>query len=96
MNGNDSQRDQLIVSEKSLKHQLQMGSKECQEFEDFKYQFNETIARDRRPWSIVESPWDQLLSAWSDVDRYRNACLFIQRGLQKMSLRGPQGFCTMQ
>lgn len=80
----DSDRVKLLVYEKTVKRQLQIRSADNRDVEGSNYMLNSSAAKNRRSVTRITSLWEQLLSVWSNIDKYRQRCLFIMRDLRLM------------
>lgn len=85
----------LIITWKSLKHQLRMRSEDYQKVEDLKYQLDDAVAKERQTQNIIKSPREQSLSVRSGVGKYRQRLpLYIERFTENFTDRF-KGSCTV-
>lgn len=89
----DSDRVNLLVSEKSLKHPLQLRSDKIQEVEDLKYRLDGVFANERLSETINKSCREQLLSVRFDVE---NQCQRLAVYTESFTAELTDGFGGLQ
>lgn len=66
----DSERARLLVSKKSMKHQLQLSSADWKDVDVLKHRLDSPVAKKRRSQNIIETLQEQLVSKLFDVIKY--------------------------